>query len=52
MKRFFELIADHPYFTIGVILLITLVFLAFIKSLRWIPPSLLGGGKRRFAEGE
>jgi phosphotriesterase-related protein len=24
----------------------------FIKSLRWIPPSLLGGGKRRFAKGE
>ena len=24
----------------------------FIKSLRWIPLSLLGGGKRRFAEGE
>jgi len=24
----------------------------FIKALRWIPPSLLGGGKRRFAGGE
>jgi len=24
----------------------------FIKTLRWIPPSSLGGGKRRFAEGE
>ncbi len=24
----------------------------FIKSTRWIPPSLLGGGKRRFAAGE
>jgi len=24
----------------------------FIKALRWIPPSSLGGGKRRFAEGE
>jgi len=24
----------------------------FIKRLRWIPPSLLGGGKRRFAVGE
>jgi len=24
----------------------------FIKVLRWIPPSSLGGGKRRFAEGE
>jgi len=25
---------------------------SFIKALRWIPPSSLGGGKRRFAEGE
>jgi len=33
MRKFFELIADHPYFTIGVILLITLVFLAFIPRL-------------------
>ena len=24
----------------------------FIEDLRWIPPSLLGGGKRRFAVGE
>jgi len=24
----------------------------FIKDLRWIPRSLLGGGKRRFARGE
>jgi len=26
--------------------------LRIIKALRWIPPSSLGGGKRRFAEGE
>ena len=34
MRRFFALIVDHPYFTIGVILLITLGFLAFIPRLR------------------
>lgn len=33
MRRFFEFIADHPYVTIGVILLITLGFLAFIPRL-------------------
>ena len=25
---------------------------SFIKTLQWIPPSSLGGGKWRFAEGE
>jgi hypothetical protein len=34
MRRFFEWIVDHPYLTIGVILLITLGFLAFIPRLR------------------
>lgn len=34
MKRFFEAIVDHPYLTIGVILLITLGFLSFIPRLR------------------
>jgi len=34
MRRFFEAIVDHPYFTIGVILLITLGFLAFLPRLR------------------
>jgi predicted RND superfamily exporter protein len=34
VRRFFEAIVDHPYFTIGVICLITLGFLAFIPRLR------------------
>jgi len=31
---------------------LTVISTIFIKSLRWIPPSLLGGGKRGFAVGE
>jgi len=41
-------IADHP----SPLLDDAKTIFGFIKSLRWIPPSLLGGGKRRFAEGE
>ena len=34
MRRFFSWIATHPYITIGIVLLITLGFLAFIPRLR------------------
>lgn len=34
MRRFFEAIADHPCVTMGVVLVITLAFLAFIPRLR------------------
>lgn len=34
MRRFFSLVADHPYITLGVIAIITLGFLVFIPRLR------------------
>jgi len=33
MRRFFEFIADHPYVTIGAILIITVAFAAFVPRL-------------------
>jgi len=33
MRRFFEFIADHPYVTIGVILIVTVGFAAFVPRL-------------------